>query len=487
MNGKASRARLLISAAHKSSGKTAISAGLAAALAARGHMVQAFKKGPDYIDPMWLALASGRPCYNLDFNTQTRDEIRDTFAKNTAASGIALIEGNKGLHDGVDVEGSDSTAALAKLLAAPIVLVIDAEGMTRGVAPLLRGYQAFDPAVNIAGVILNRVGTQRQEGKLRAAVERYTAIPVLGAVPHSPVLMVLERHLGLTTPSEMADRHVKIAHLAATLRDNVDLGRMLEIAGRADEFVAVPEQPREQTHQGDITIAVARDAAFSFYYPDDLQALENAGAKLDFFSPLGDGRLPRADALFIGGGFPETHMAALEANTTMRGEIRAAARAGLPIHAECGGLIYLSRSIAWHGETRQMVGVVPADAVMHERPQGRGLVVLEETGKCRWPRVHNASEHAAIPAHEFHYAALTNLAPGATFAWRVVRGAGIDGKHDGIVVDNVLASFSHMRDTSRNRWAARFAAFVRASEGAAKMVARGPVARASRSKRKPRR
>ncbi|KAB2916677.1 MAG: cobyrinate a,c-diamide synthase [Hyphomicrobiaceae bacterium] len=476
---------MLVSAAHKSSGKTAVSVGLAAALTARGQVVQTFKKGPDYIDPMWLALASRRPCYNLDFNTQTRDEIRDTFARYAAVSGVAVIEGNKGLHDGVDLAGSDSTAALAKLLAAPTILVIDAEGMTRGVAPLLRGYQAFDPAVDIAGVILNRVGTPRQEGKLRAAVERYTAIPVLGAVPHSPSLMVLERHLGLTTPSEMSDRHVKIARLAAAVRDNVDLARMLEIAGRADEFVAGPEAPREQTHQGDITIAVARDAAFSFYYPDDLQALERAGARLDFFSPLGDGRLPRADALFIGGGFPETHMAALEANTAMRGEIRAAARAGLPIHAECGGLMYLSRSIAWHGETRQMAGVVPAETVMHERPQGRGLVVLEETGKCRWPKVHNETEHAAIPAHEFHYAALANLAPGASFAWRVVRGAGIDGKHDGIMIDNVLASFSHMRDTSRNRWAARFAAFVRARKGATEAAARVPAARAGRSRRKP--
>ncbi|MFZ1680049.1 MAG: AAA family ATPase, partial [Rhizobiaceae bacterium] len=195
-------ARLFVSAAHKSSGKTTVSIGLAAAFRARGLEPAVFKKGPDYIDPLWLARASGRPVYNLDFNTQTIDEIRSLFAEKTAGAGLALIEGNKGLHDGVDTAGSDASAALARALDAPVVLVVDVTGMTRGIAPLILGYQAFDPAVRLAGVILNQVSTARQEDKLRAAVAAYTDLPVLGALPRAPAVIVKERHLGLTTPGD---------------------------------------------------------------------------------------------------------------------------------------------------------------------------------------------------------------------------------------------------------------------------------------------
>jgi cobyrinic acid a,c-diamide synthase len=352
--------------------------------------------------------------------------------------------------------------------------------MTRGIAALLQGLQAFDPEVCIAGVILNRVATPRQESKLRRAMERYTDTPVLGALARDPTLMVLERHLGLTTPSETADQRAKIARLAAAVSDGVDLGRMLDIAAgmAADAGGLAPHSvhpaTREAAGSGDITIAIARDAAFCFYYPDDLEALAAAGAGLVFFRPLADRHLPPADGLYIGGGFPETHMAALEANATLREEIRAAARAGLPIRAECGGLMYLSRSIDFAGARREMVGIVPADTFMHTRPQGRGLVVIEETGLGPWPAMEGVpGEHTRIPAHEFHHAALTNLAPGLAFAWRVVRGTGIDGKHDGIVIDNLLASFCHMRDTSRNRWAQRFATFVRTIKQARDAAAPG--------------
>ncbi len=200
--GAAIMARLFLSAAHKSSGKTTVAIGIAAALTARGMTVQTFKKGPDYIDPMWLARASGRPCFNLDFNTQTHAEIAACIEARAARTGLALIEGNKGLHDGVDLEGSDSSAALAKLAQAPVVLVIDTLGMTRGVAPLILGYQAFDPEVKIAGVILNKIGGSRQEDKVCKCVERYTDIPVLGTLPRDAAFAIKERHLGLTTPAE---------------------------------------------------------------------------------------------------------------------------------------------------------------------------------------------------------------------------------------------------------------------------------------------
>ncbi|MEQ1695665.1 MAG: cobyrinate a,c-diamide synthase [Hyphomicrobiaceae bacterium] len=455
-------AHLLVSASHKSSGKTTISVGLTAALAAKGHGVQTFKKGPDYIDPMWLSRASNRPCFNLDFNTQTHPEIRQMFASRARTADVALIEGNMGLHDGVDEEGADSTAALARLLGAPVVLAVDCEGMTRGVAPLVLGFQAFDRTIKIAGLVLNRVATARQEAKLVAAIERYTDIPVLGALRRSSELTIVERHLGLTTPNETAGNDAKIALLGSMIAANVDLNRILDIAGTAvplasDEVTAAPPRIRRG-----VSIAVARDSAFGFYYADDLEALERAGATLNFFSPISDTHLPEADGIFIGGGFPETHMAALEANAAMRGAIKRAARNGVPIYAECGGLMYLTRSIRWRDETREMVGVIAADTVMHSRPQGRGLVVLEPTGTCRWSgnaQTPDAVSH--IRAHEFHHAQLINIASGTNFAWRVARGFGIDGQHDGIIVDNVLASFSHQRSTEANRWAERFVGFVR--------------------------
>jgi cobyrinic acid a,c-diamide synthase len=460
-------ARIFISAAHKSSGKTMMSVGLAAAFAAAGRGVQAFKKGPDYIDPMWLARASGRLCYNLDFNTQTDADIVALFARHARDADLALIEGNKGLHDGVDPEGSDSSAALAKLLGTPIVLVIDGLGITRGVAPLVLGYQAFDREVAIRGVILNRLASARHEHKLRQAIERYTDVPVIGAIGRDPRLTVKERHLGLATPGETEHLDEIIARLRQAVEQGVDLARLLAVADTASPLPSgEPVHPADETAAAkpDVRIAVARDTAFGFYYPDDLQALERAGAKLVFFDTLHDARLPEADGLFIGGGFPETQMPALAANRSLRAQVRQAAQNGLPIYAECGGLMYLTRSIAWHSEVYEMVGFIAADTVMHATPQGRGLVVLEETDASPWQGRETAGRTGLrIPAHEFHHAALEHLDPATRFAYRVIRGRGIDGQHDGIVKGNMLASFSHLRSTARSGcWARGFVSFVRA-------------------------
>ncbi|MCB1439624.1 MAG: cobyrinate a,c-diamide synthase [Nitratireductor sp.] len=440
--------RLFISAAHKSSGKTTLTAGLAASFAYAGLDTHVFKKGPDYIDPLWLAHASGNHVYNLDFNTQAHDEIRGTFsARQSSRSGINLIEGNKGLHDGVATDGSDSSAALARLLKAPVVLIVDTEGMTRGIAPLLIGYANFDPEVTIAGVVLNRVATPRQESKLRAAVEAYTDMPVLGALPRLPQMIVRERHLGLTTPGD-TNAGERINAIRSLVEDNVDTEAVLGIARSAPHMgrTGLPVMPDRK----DITIAVARDAAFCFYYEDDLEALERAGAKLEFFSPLHDEQLPRNDAILLGGGFPETHIAALEANTAMKVALRKAILGGRPVHAECGGLMYLCRTVRFRNESGEMLGIIDADAVMQSRPQGRGLVVLED------PQTGHA-----FPAHEFHYARLENLPKDTRYRWKVRRGHGIDGLNDGIQVHNVTAGFSHFRDTSTHHWALDFVDLVR--------------------------
>ncbi len=457
-------ARLFISAAHKSSGKTTLTTGLAAAFTRSGLTVQTFKKGPDYIDPMWLGRAAGRPCFNLDYHTMSEAEILAMFSGRAQDADIALIEGNKGLYDGLDPDGSDSNAALAGLLDAPVILVIDTRGMIRGIAPLVQGYQSFDPKTRIEGVILNKVGGPRHEGKLRSVLERYTDIPVLGAVGRDPELEIAERHLGLTPANEVCGVMGRIDRLAATIEDQVDLDRLIEIARTREAPRLGLARPLPRTQAADVRIGVARDAAFGFYYPDDLEALAAAGAELVPIDTLHDAHLPAVDGLFIGGGFPETQMAALEANAGLRAAIRDAIGAGMPAYAECGGLLYLARSLQWGDQRCEMAGVIPADAIMHERPQGRGYMRLEETGRGLWP----GASCAAFPAHEFHYASLENLAPGLAFAYNVKRGAGIDGRNDGIMIGNLLASFCHRRDTASDRWAARFVSFVRA--GGRRMV-----------------
>lgn len=453
-------AHLYISAAHKSSGKTSVAIGLLAAFAERGLSVQPFKKGPDYIDPMWMKLASGRTCYNLDYNTQSVDEIRSTFDRNRSGADFALIEGNKGLHDGVDVEGADCNAALAKLLKTPVVLVLDTVGLTRGIVPLVLGYQAFDPDVAIGGIILNRVAGPRHEGKLRAALEHYTDIRILGALGREDQVVLTERHLGLPTPCEVHLADTKIKCLKEAVTAGIDLDRIIEMAATPPaSSTSVPG--RITARDSDIRLGVARDSAFNFYYADDLEALERAGARLVFFDTINDARLPDVDGLFIGGGFPEMQMAHLEANAMLRKSIREAAASGLPIYAECGGLMYLCRSISWHGKCREMVGAIPFDAVMHDRPQGRGLVRLEETGHGLWAAPVRTGGRSPVRAHEFHHAALENGPEQARCAYRIRRGFGIDGKHDGIVVGNLLASFCHLRDTGQDHWAERFVSFIR--------------------------
>ncbi len=448
---------VLLSAAHKSSGKTMVSTGLARAFAARGLKVQPFKKGPDYIDPKWLGEAAANPCFNLDFHTQTDDEIKSLFTTMAHGADISIIEGNKGLYDGVDVEGSNSNAALAKLLDAPVILVVDASGITRGVAPLLMGYQMFDADVNIQGVILNKVLGPRHEDKLIQAIERYTDIEVLGAVKRNDRLGVDERHIGLIPSNEHPHARERIDMLAQTIEEQVNVDRVLEIARTAPaptqvNALATPPKP-------DVRIAVARDAAFGFYYADDLEALRQAGARLVYFNAINDVYLPTCDGLFLGGGFPETQMDKLSANQTLRARIKAAIEAGLPTYAECGGLMYLSRSISWGDNQREMVGVIPGDAIMHPRPQGRGYVRLKPSAAHPWPVMSDGGND--LPAHEFHHSTLENLDEDLTFAYDVTRGRGVNGQQDGIVVHNLVAGYAHLRDTSRCRWAEPFTAFVR--------------------------
>ncbi len=443
---------IYLSAAHKSSGKTVVSLGLCAAFKAKSLNVQAFKKGPDYIDPIWLSQASGNPCYNLDFYNMSEDEITHLYEQHAGHSDITIIEGNKGLFDGMKVTGGDANADLAKLLKLPVVLVVDATGITRGVAPLVSGYQAFDKDVDIAGIILNKIAGDRHESKLIQAIEYYTDIPIIGAIRRSAELIIDERHLGLMPANETPESQSFIDLAAKHIEDQVDLSTLLALK----QTTIKPSTPVVNNTVHTLTIAVAKDSAFGFYYPDDLNAFESLGVNLEYFDTLTDAQLPKADALFIGGGFPEMQLDALSKNQSLLTDIKTKIEAGLPTYAECGGLMYLSRQITHQGKSHKMVGVVEADTLMTPKPIGRGYVQLVPTEKHPWNEVAEQ-----ISAHEFHYSKLENIDPKTHYAYKVLRGVGVDNKRDGILKHNLLATYSHLRNVGGNHWVEQFVNFIK--------------------------
>ncbi len=448
---------LYISAAHKSSGKTILSTGLCAALKNRGYSVQPFKKGPDYIDPVWLGLASGKPCHNLDFFTSSTSHIQSQFYHYAAHSDVTLVEGNKGLHDGLSLDGSDSNAALARLLNLPVVLVLDSLGITRGIAPLLKGLQSFDSGIQIAGVILNKVAGSRHRAKLVGAIETYTDIPIFGVVGRDMSLNLVERHLGLIPGNEIGKEAERfIQKLQVRVSDEVDLEKILACETTKPHNFTL-EFYKKPIKCG-LRVAIARDQNFGFYYPADLERFAELGVSLVEFNTSTDSALPEnIDGLFIGGGFPETGLEKISRNTSLLIDIKRIINNGLPAYAECGGLMYLSRSIQYNDLKLPMAGVIPADVIMHAKPQGRGYVKLEPTRTHPW---FGSRGLGVLNAHEFHYSSLANLAPDTQFAYRVNRGHGIDGVNDGIMIGNLLASYCHLRQTDTCDWVDRFVNFI---------------------------
>ncbi|MCW8825245.1 MAG: cobyrinate a,c-diamide synthase [Gammaproteobacteria bacterium] len=450
--------RLLFSAPHKSSGKTTVTIGVCAALRERGLTVQPYKKGPDYIDPMWLGHAAQRPCHNLDFNVQSREEISDYFCSNSSHSDISIIEGNMGLFDSLDVDGSSSNAELAALLETPVILIINVEGATRSIVPVIQGFIGFDAKINIAGVILNNIAGKRHEERLREVISHYIDIPIVGAIHRNRSLKIDERHLGLIPSNESREVDDKIAEITQAISAQVDLDLLLTIAETAPDIKPHSSATVSPLSSTPLRIGVAQDAAFGFYYPDDLQRFASEGAELVPFSPLKDSRLPDSlDGLFIGGGFPETHLEQLAANQNMKDAIAAAIEGGLPCYAECGGLMYLSQSIEWQGDRAPMVGVVPATCKVHKKPIGRGYAYLQTTQHHPWPFTDIGGE---FPAHEFHYSHLENLPADSHFGYRMVRGSGIDHHSDGYIYKNLLANYIHLRSVGSTPWIEKFLSFV---------------------------
>lgn len=444
-----------ISATKKSSGKTVISLGLGAALTQSDYSVQSFKKGPDYIDPMWHQAATGRACFNLDYFTQNHAEIGHTFDSNRRSADVVYVEGNKGLFDGVDTLGSDSNAAMAEMLGLPVVLIVNAQGITRGIAPLLAGYENFSDGIEFAGVILNEVAGPRHEAKLIAAVKEYTSLTVLGVVPKLSKLYLEERHLGLVPQNEAQYSQAYIDQTSRLVNEHVDINRLLE----RSTILKEPETQEAIVNRATLLkIGVARDRAFGFYYPDDLEVMRQQGAELFFFDTLNDQQLPDVDALFIGGGFPEMQLDELQKNITLRAQIRRFVEAGNPVYAECGGLMYLCGDITFKGDTADMVGVIDASVEMTDKPIGRGYAKIKARSEHIWGA--NLNQNQQVCCHEFHYSTLKGPASDAKMAYEVERGFGVNGRTDGIMVNNMLATYCHQRHTENNPWVTQFINFI---------------------------
>jgi cobyrinic acid a,c-diamide synthase len=447
--------RILIAALRGGSGKTMISLGLIASWRKRGMAITPFKKGPDFIDAGWLAKAAGCPCHNLDTFLMPTEKILLSFTHRALLSDLAVIEGNRGLYDGIDLEGTTSTSELAKLLRAPVVLVIDATKSTRTVAAMVLGCVRFDPEVNICGVILNRVAGVRHESIIRKTVKQYCALPVLGAIPKIEAGAFPERHMGLVPTPEHARAGDAIEKAADMAQQHLDLERLLAIARGAPRLTAAPDiaEGASSSTLGRKAplprIGVIRDAAFQFYYPENLEALDASGAKIVTLNALADPGLPKLDGLYIGGGFPETQAQALAENKGFRQDVRRLAEKGLPIYAECGGLMYLGESLVLDGVTYPMVGLLPVIFGFSKRPQGHGYTIFE----VKKPNPY-FKPGTRVRGHEFHYSnVLEWRGKSEDLAFRMIRGGGLDGKGDGVCYKNTLATYSHIHAVGTPSWA----------------------------------
>jgi len=440
--------RLMIAGLSGGSGKTIVSMGLLLLLRRAGVEVRAFKKGPDYIDTAWLSWASGDAARNLDTWLMGSDIARASFVRYGIAAGLNLIEGNRGIFDGFDAAGTHSSAALARALDAPVVLVIDATKMTRTAAALVLGCQKLDPELNIGGVVLNNVNGRRHEQILREAIESACAIPVLGALPRALSNPLPERHLGLVPPREHGAMAALEERLLELLEGRLDLDALLSIA-RSAAPLSAPQICREDLPDGrSLRIGYIEDAALSFYYPENLEALQYSGAELVPISALADSSLASdLHTLYIGGGFPETHTQSLSANQAFLVSLRQACANGLPVYAECGGLMLLARSVLWNGKRSAMAGVFPVDIEVCGKPQGHGYAELcVDRANPFFP------EGTLLRGHEFHY---SRIAAGADLptACAVLRGTGCSAGRDGLLVHNAWAGYTHLHATATPAWA----------------------------------
>ena len=465
---------LVIAALRGGSGKTIFSVGIISALKNLGQTIAPFKKGPDYIDTGWLALAAGRSCYNLDTFLIKKEIVLHSFLSHTSPGDIAIIEGNRGLYDGIDLEGATSTAELAKLLNMPVILCIDGTKTTRTMAAVVSGCMQFDPDVSIKGVILNRVAGLRHENILRNSIEYYCGVPVLGAVPKLSDQNFPERHMGLVPTHEHKWAKGSIDEIAQIASKHLDLDQIKEIAckrkkgGLKESLKVRTSQDRSQKLRISVQdpgfekqkhkagkdnhapiIGIIKDSAFQFYYPENFEALVKEGAELVFISPLTSEDIPQVDAIYIGGGFPETHAKELAENTKFKQKLKSLAENGLPIYAECGGLMYLGEELVLKEKSYPMVGIFPVSYSFSKKPQGHGYTIISVVRENPYFKI-----GTEIKGHEFHYSSVLKWrGDDNDLAFSIKRGTGFINKKDGVCYKNVLATYIHIHALGTPSWA----------------------------------
>ena len=441
--------RLVIAGLSGDSGKTTVSLMILSALRARGLSVSVFKKGPDYIDAAWLGAVGEATCRNLDTYMVEPSIVKHRFITSAVGSDLALIEGNRGIFDGKDVEGSHTTAGLAKLIQAPVVLVVDATKTTRTLAAIISGCISFEPELTIVGVILNKVAGDRHRKIVTESIEKYCKIPVLGAVPKlgDGASIIPGRHLGLVTPSEYGDGAVLTRKLREIAESFIDIDRIIEFANDVGMVDTESEKPMAEAATR-VRIGYFNDSVFTFYYPENIEALQRCGAELIGISSLDDDALPEIDALYIGGGFPETRARKLSANRSMLQSVKTAADNGLPIYAECGGLIYLSNSLEWEDKAHPMAGVFPVDLIMHAKPVGHGYTKSEVDSPNPFFEV-----GAVLKGHEFHYSGPSGTIRDLKSCLKMQIGVGVGEGRDALVYKSTFACYTHIHADGVAGWA----------------------------------
>ena len=464
--------RVMISALSGGAGKTILSIGIIAALINRGKDVAPFKKGPDYIDAGWLALTAGRKCYNLDTFLVSKKLVIKSFISRSIESDFALVEGNRGLYDGIDTEGSTSAAELSKLIDTPVILCVDCTKSTRTMAAAILGCIHFDPNVDIKGVVLNRVAGTRHKRILKKNIEYHCGLPVVGAIPKLKKQNFPERHMGLIPTFEHDWAKEAISYALKMAKKHLDIEKIIHIAIQAKKLKSDNSYPALEITDGKsssvsisntnrkfqrtstfqkpiIRIGVIKDSAFQFYYPENLEALCRQGAQLEFISPISDKSLPKLDALYLGGGFPETHLEALSGNMNFMEEIRRLVEDGFPIYAECGGLIYLGHSVILNDKSYKMANVFPVEYSFSKKPAGHGYTILKVENKNPYFEV-----GTEIRGHEFHYSMASKWSGNDDdLVFKMKRGVGFHSKRDGLCYKNVLALYTHIHALGTPQWA----------------------------------
>ena len=464
---------LIVAGTHSGVGKTTVTCAIAAALAARGLVVQPYKAGPDYIDPGHLGRAAGRAARNLDTWMLPRPVVAELFGRAASDADVMLVEGVMGLFDGRGGTAEEGSAAdLARLLDLPVLLVVDASAVARSIAATVLGFQLFDPSVHIVGVVLNRVGSARHAEMCRTAIVEATGLPVIGALPRSAEVAWPERHLGLVPEAEVSGDAGLPARLAAFAETHLDLDALLRLATPVAEAPSTglfpadgpegPDRAGRVSRPAPVKIAIARDRAFHFYYPDSLELLEAWGADLLPFSPLEGEALPAgARGILLGGGFPEVFARELAANTAMHEALRAAAAAGVPIYGECGGLMYLGGALTdVEGTRHAMAGLLPCESTMQGTRLALGYREAESFGTPLLPRGER------VRGHEFHWSALVAPPDPATAAYRFTGEANDPtgaGRVEGVRAGSVTGTYLHTHLAARPDLARNLVATARAS------------------------